>query len=58
MEPVERDEAAKKDASVAIEIVVLYFIFHKLSIKISCYRSNTVLCLHIYSDKKIRKSDL
>ena len=26
MEPVERDEADKKDASISIEIVVLYFI--------------------------------
>lgn len=43
MEPVERDEAANKDASISIEIVVWYFIFHKLSIKISYYRSTTVL---------------
>lgn len=43
MEPVERDEAAKKDASIAIEIVVLYFSLHKLSIKTSYYRSNAVL---------------
>lgn len=43
MEPVERDDAAKKDASIAIEIVVLYFIFHKLSIKTSYYRSSTVI---------------
>lgn len=29
MEPVERKEASKTDASIAIEIVVLYFIFDK-----------------------------
>ena len=29
MEPVERDEETKSDASIAIEIVVLCFIFNK-----------------------------
>lgn len=34
MEPVERDEAVKNDASISIEIVVLYFFFSLEQIKI------------------------
>lgn len=49
MEPVERDDAAQVDASIAIEIVVMYFIFDKhiiqLNIIISC---NCSIVDHFY----------
>lgn len=57
MEPVERDDAVNKDASISIEFLVLYFIFYKLRIKISYNRSNTILpytFIQITVDKNIK----
>lgn len=55
MEPVERDEAAQSDASIAIEFVVLCFILHGLRIESDIMQGKQIFYLQRNKTTKIHQ---